>query len=201
MPDKHHLTKRGRPKTFDREKMIERSMMKYWQDGVHRSSLNEISKLSQVSKPAVYREFGGEDGLIASVVEHYYHEYLLPIIESLKEERPFEEGLNILLDRFIHPTAPMKGCMVVKMSPHVEGLGPQTQAQLYSIREQMLASYRNWYERALRRNEVNPNINPDLAAYFISVQLATVSNLVTTNDPVDHIKDQALLAFRSLLNT
>lgn len=201
MAYKRDQKKRGRPKTFDRESMIESSMMKYWQDGVLQSSLNEISKLSQVSKPTVYREFGGEDGLIASVVEYYYNKHLIPKLELLNDDRSFEEVLNALIDDTIKPNSTLKGCMIVKMSPYFKTLGKQTQHQLYSVREKMLAGYKSWYERGLLRNEVNPNIDSNTAAYFISVQLTNILNLVTTDDPVHQIKEQALLAFRSLLET
>lgn len=63
--------RRGRPKTFDRDPMIDVAMECYWREGTDGVSLNELYRRADVSKPGVYREFGGEDGLMAAVLEHY----------------------------------------------------------------------------------------------------------------------------------
>ena len=44
-------------------------MDSYWRDGVENVSLNELCRRAEVSKPGVYREFGGEEGLLDAVLE------------------------------------------------------------------------------------------------------------------------------------
>ncbi len=58
----------GRPKTFDRDRVIGIAMECYWREGVDGVLLNELCRRAAVSKPGVYREFGGEDGLMDAVV-------------------------------------------------------------------------------------------------------------------------------------
>ena len=44
-------------------------MRHYWRDGVH--AFNEVCRRVSVSKPSIYREFGGEDGLVEAVLIYY----------------------------------------------------------------------------------------------------------------------------------
>ena len=63
--------KRGRPPTFDREETINLAMDCYWNEGPNGISINELCRRTKTSKPTIYREFGGEDGLLSTVVENY----------------------------------------------------------------------------------------------------------------------------------
>ena len=60
--------KRGRPRKVWNAKIIENAMSIYWRDGLAEQSLNEICWKLEVVKPGIYRDFGGEDGLIAETL-------------------------------------------------------------------------------------------------------------------------------------
>ena len=62
--------KRGRPKTFNRDAILEIAMNNYWQKGLS-ASLNSISEQAGVAKPSIYREFKNEDGLTLAALNHY----------------------------------------------------------------------------------------------------------------------------------
>ena len=54
---------RGRPRTLQRDHVINVAMESYWVSGPSNVSVNDICKRANVSKPGLYREFGNEDGL------------------------------------------------------------------------------------------------------------------------------------------
>ncbi|MFT6397207.1 MAG: AcrR family transcriptional regulator, partial [Bradymonadia bacterium] len=62
---------RGRSKTFDRERTLNVAMDNYWRDGVDGVSLNETCRRAGISKPGLYREFGGEDQFTSAVLARY----------------------------------------------------------------------------------------------------------------------------------
>lgn len=63
--------KRGQPKTFDRDHVLNTVMFLYWREGVSGVTICEICERANVSKPSLYREFGNDDGLMRSVLEFY----------------------------------------------------------------------------------------------------------------------------------
>lgn len=200
MTKKEHSTKRGRPKTFDRDKTIELSMLKYWQDGLEATSLNEVCSYTAVSKPSVYREFGGEDGLMESVLDRYHEQVMSGYFSMLQEDRAFQDVLVDIVEWMTTEHDTPAGCLFVKMRSAPERLGVSTTKAVESLKEEMHREYKAWYLRGLERHEVR-RLDPDLAAYYIDVQLMTVLKLVAASEPVESIKDFASLAFDSLLES
>ena len=61
----------GRPKTLDREEIINIAFNEYWEKGMFNVSLTTIAKLAKVSRPGIYKEFEDEDGLRTEVLKKY----------------------------------------------------------------------------------------------------------------------------------
>ena len=76
--------KRGRPQKLDADKTLSVAMHAYWKDDPADVSLNAVCTLADVSKPALYRQFGGEDPFVAAVLEKYAQTVLSEIFEILQ---------------------------------------------------------------------------------------------------------------------
>ena len=189
---------RGRPKTLNRQRTIELAMESYWREGLEVCSVNEICRHAQISKPGLYREFGGEDGLMEAVLSHYREQVILPLLAMLKTERPFVEVLSELIKWMTQEHDPPSGCLFIKMRSTPKRLGLATTHRIEAIRNEMLDAYKTWYQRGLEHQEVKA-IELDLAAYFIETQLVTVLNLIVAGEPPEQVRSQALLAFEGVL--
>ena len=67
------IIKKGRPKTFNKDQANKIAMENYWKEGMGNISLNEICRRIGESKPSIYREYGGEDGLQLAALELYFN--------------------------------------------------------------------------------------------------------------------------------
>ena len=190
---------RGRPKTLDRQRTIELAMESYWREGLEACSVNEICRHTQISKPGLYREFGGEDGLMEAVLSHYQELVVVPLLAMLSAERPSAEVLRELIDWITEDHDTPSGCLFVKMRSAPTRLGSATTKRIETVRGEMRAAYKAWYQRGLERHEVKAGIDPDLAAYYIETQLVTVLNLMAAGEPPEQVRAQALLAFERVL--
>ena len=140
---------RGRPKTFDRARTLGVAIDSYWRDGIDAVSLNEICRRAGVSKPGLYREFGGEDRLMDAALTHYAESVLAPVLASLSQDRPFQETLDSLVDfatREETPDVP-SGCLFAKMRSFRWRLGPVTGEHVDALREDAVAAYAAWLQR------------------------------------------------------
>ncbi len=101
IPDGNKVTakkaNRGRPKTFDRNHIIDIAMMSYWKEGPIAVSINEICKRAGVSKPSVYREFGSEDGLKRAAVSTYCDLLIAQFERGMDLESNFVQILDSLI--------------------------------------------------------------------------------------------------------
>ena len=191
--------RRGRPKTFERDRVIDVAMECYWREGTDGVSLNELCRRADVSKPGVYREFGGEDGLMGTVLERYADTVLAPVLEQTTEDRPFPEVLEALIGFMTDPdrTGP-PGCLLAKMRVLSSRLGPVTQARVDALREDARATYARWVERATARGELTTSAPTSVVAAFIDTQFTTLLTQMALGEDPEALRAQAELAFAAL---
>jgi AcrR family transcriptional regulator len=190
---------RGRPKTFDRAHVIDVATENYARDDLHTLSLNEICRRAGVSKPGVYREFGGEDGLMDAVLQRYSETVLTPVTALIAQDRPFIEGLAALV-AFMTDTegAEPRGCLLAKMRESPSRLGPDTRATVAALRAGGLASYANWVERAKGRGEISDAVPTAVAAAFLDTQFTILLLKMAQGEDPKLLRAQARLAFAGL---
>ncbi len=191
---------RGRPKSVAREHAVEVAMVSYWREGLHALSLNELCRRSGLSKPALYREFGGEDGLMAAALEHYRQLVVLPLLTVLAAERPFAETLDLVIVGMTTDHSLPAGCLFTRMRLSTPRLGPLTTAAVQAIRRERLEAIEAWAQGGLAAGVVDRSISSDLAARYIDTQLTMVLVQLATGEPPELIREQARLALRVLLS-
>ena len=149
------VPRRGRPKTFDRDRVIDVAMDCYWREGTDAVPLNELCRRAQVSKPGIYREFGGEDGLMDAVLARYAETVLAPTWEQTTHDRPFAEVLATLVG-FMTGADGSKpaGCLLSMMRVLSSDLGPATTARVEALGAHARVTYAEWVERAKMRGEI-----------------------------------------------
>ena len=94
--------KKGRPKTFNKHNAENIAMHAYWREGMDNISLNEICRKIGESKPSVYREYGGEEGLKASALKLYLDKRVNVLSEYLFGDKPFIENLGSALNFLVN---------------------------------------------------------------------------------------------------
>lgn len=199
MADTDKRIQRGRPKTFDRQHVIDVAMFSYWSDGVEQVSLNEICRRAGVAKPGVYREFGGEDGLMEETLVCYSDSVLGQALELIGSDRPFREVFDGLVGFMTDPNrGTPQGCLLVKMHLSRSRLGPQTRARMDALRQRSLEAYANWFDRAKTRGEVRSSVPASVAAAFLDTQFTTLLMQMSLGEDPDSLRAQCRLVLSGL---
>jgi AcrR family transcriptional regulator len=191
---------RGRPKTFDRARTLDVAIDSYWRDGIDAVSLNEICRRAGVSKPGLYREFGGEDQLMDAALTHYAETVLAPVLASLSQDRPFQETLDSLVDfatREETPDVP-SGCLFAKMRSFRWRLGPVTGEHVDALREDAVAAYAAWLQRCAADGEIELPAPLETTAGYVDAQLTMMVTRVAIGDDPATVRAHARLAFALL---
>ena len=188
--------KRGRPRTFEREQILALAMENYWQEGLHALSINEVCRRTSLSKPLLYREFGGEDGLLDAVLERYRENAIAPQISLLASDRSFAETIEVMIEFIANAS---RGCLLVKMRGAPERLGPLTKARVNAIIGDLREAYEAMFVRARGRGEVRSDITPQLAGRYLDTQVTTALRQIAAGDDPDEVRAQARLALAALL--
>ena len=163
---------RGRPKTLDRDQVLQAALMEYWTKGPTDVSISDICGLTGTSKPGVYREFGSDDGLKASVLETYHRLAIRPLIDILEKDQSTMDTINALIGFMTQDRTDLnipQGCLFVMMRAQSQQLGPATCDKLHEVRRQLLDAYEAWITRSKSRGDF-ANISTDVAALFMDAQ-------------------------------
>lgn len=171
----------------------------YWREGADGVSLNEICRRAEVSKPGVYREFGGEDGLMDAALERYATTVLAPTLEQTRLDRPFREVLDTLIGFMTDPDRPVPtGCLLSSMRVSPSRLGPATRARVDALRDGARTTYAAWVQRARNRGEIAAEVPTSVAAAFIDTQFTSLLVQMAAGEDPELLRAQARLAFAGL---
>ncbi|MEZ9524065.1 TetR/AcrR family transcriptional regulator [Enterovibrio norvegicus] len=193
---------RGRPKTLNRNHILEIAMLAYWQSGTRDVSINEICRKANVSKPGLYREFGNEDGLMTAVLLAYLKAVLIPLLEILQSERPFHQVLDELIIFIAEEPSEQqvpKGCLMVKMRESSMLLGQETQSQIAKSHKEILGMYEAWIQRCKDNESFRSDMTSTFAAVYIDAQLTNALAQLARGDDramVKSILETSLSVFR-----
>lgn len=163
---------RGRPKTLDRDQVLQAALMEYWSKGPANVSINDICTLTGASKPGVYREFDNDDGLKRSVLEAYRKLAIQPLIDILESDQATSDTRDSLIGFMTQDRTTLgipNGCLFVMMRGQPQQFGPSACEKLVEIRNELLGAYEAWIDRSKARGEL-ADIETDVAALFIDAQ-------------------------------
>lgn len=170
----------------------------YWREGCHRLSLNEVCRRISVSKPSLYREFGGEDGLVESVLGHYRDVVISPVIEFLKVEQPFADAMEDLIIGMTAPRPFPPGCLFTEMRMIRHQLGAKSLSLLEKMEDERRRALTQWYERAIEKGEANDKLTPTRAGDFIDAQFTLILLHMGMERDAKSVQFEARLALSSL---
>lgn len=166
---------RGRPKTLNREHILDVATQAYWEEGIGAVSLNELCKKAKVSKPGLYREFGNEDGLRKAVMFNYDKNVLAPLYQMLAKDEPFRKTLDDIVTSVTSDSEERQmpnGCLFVCMRESYNQMGEVTKEQLDHTSGRVLAAYEDWVERSKTKGEFTADISSEFAATYIFSQMS-----------------------------
>ena len=197
MNNQININKKGRPKTIDLERIKNVAMVNYWSDGPTNVSLNEICFKAKISKPGFYREFGGEDGLMHSVLLLYKNTLIKQILNILKLEKPFDETIDLLIEYVIDKRDKehiKNGCLLAKFRQSRDKFGKETKKQIDIILRERYLVFELWIKKAKSKGEINNQLSTNFISNYIISQLDYAVSGLANGEKNNYIKDVLTLA-------
>lgn len=192
---------RGRPKTLNRDHVVDVAMQAYWKEGIEAMSLNEICRRCEISKPGLYREFGSEDGLMKTVILVYQEQVLTRVLQMLNTDTPFRETLDNLVSFVTEVNdnqEAAKGCLLVKMRESRMRVGEATREQIDFAHEQALKAYEEWVECSKQKGEFIASMSSQFASTYIDAQLSHALSQIARGEDSQMVKKILIVAFSML---
>ena len=196
------IIKKGRPKTFNKQMAEKIAMQAYWREGINNISLNEICRQIGESKPSVYREYGGEDGLKFSALKLYLDTRVNILSEYLFSEKPFIENLqsvfNYLINNHFDDENPYP-CLYNKESwfPS-KSMSMKCKNIVIEKDKEIAIKIKRHLKKAIELNEIFIDIDIDVCADYIHHQIKLIATLSNNKVSKDILNGMVHLIMRSL---
>lgn len=177
--------KKGRPKTFNKAQASEIAMKVYLKNGMNNISLNEMCRQIGVSKPSVYREFGGEEGLKVSALNLYLESSYFHILTShLFGNKGLVKNLQSAFDYLINnkEKAGSYPCMYNQESWFPSSSMTLSCKKLIKEKDkEIYDNLKNMILEAIENKEISIDSDVDIYAKYIQNQLRLIVTL-SNND-------------------
>ena len=176
------INKKGRPKTFNKAQASKIAMETYWKEGIENVSLNEMCRKIGESKPSVYREYGGEEGLQLAALELYYKDRVEPVGKILFDAESILVGIKSAFDFLIneHFKDEKMGaaCMFNREGMHPsENLSVMCKNFIEKKDKENMSFLKEGLKRALDKKYLNKGINIDTYSVYIFNQIKLIASL------------------------
>lgn len=191
--------KRGRPKKFNREETLRIAMEAYWHRDPGDVSLNRICELAGVSKPALYREFESEDGLMRAVLDRYSDEVLSEIQQILARGASLAETLGALSVFAGQDQKMATGCVFYKMRAGKHRLGPNTRARVAEITEGAVAGFAAFLTARREAGDWQGREDAAIAGRYLFEQIGLALTQRAAGEAQEHVRAGLAMAFAPLL--
>ena len=176
------VIKKGRPKTFNKDQASKIAMETYWKEGIENVSLNEMCRKIGESKPSVYREYGGEEGLQLAALELYYKHRVEPVAKILFGAEEILVGIKSAFDFLINDHFKdekiVAACMYNREGMHPsENLSVMCKNFIEKKDKENMSFLKEGLKRALDKEDLKKGINLDAYSVYIFNQIKLIASL------------------------
>src|ERR1700722_1030783 len=115
-PLKRQQPARGRPRSFDADKALDRALRVFWRKGYEGTSLSDLTNAMGINRPSLYAAFGDKQALFRKVLDCYASGPVSYVREAMNAPTARGVAERLLIgtaERVCDPRNPA-GCLLVQ---------------------------------------------------------------------------------------
>ncbi len=161
---------KGRPRSFDVDKVLERAIHVFWEKGYEGASLADLTSAMGINRPSMYAAFGNKEALFRKALDRYCEQSRADLREALagpSARKAMRELFDCMIDHYSGDEHP-RGCLM--MQSHCNDEAEPIQRELAARRHLLEDTLHERLTQARREGELPKKTDTaDLARYFATV--------------------------------
>ncbi|MFG2887739.1 TetR/AcrR family transcriptional regulator [Streptomyces sp. NPDC048297] len=167
------MTRRGRPRSFDRETALVQATRLFWEHGYEGTSIADLTRSMGISPPSLYAAFGDKRTLFTEVVDRYGGTFGAFMGKALEEESDPRAGFARMLREaatsYTDPDHPA-GCLVITAAINYSAQTADVERDLRERRVANVGEFEKRLAAAKKAGALPEDAEPrTLAVYFAAV--------------------------------
>jgi AcrR family transcriptional regulator len=193
-------TTRGRPRTFDADKALDKALAVFWRKGYEGASLPDLTKAMGINRPSMYAAFGNKEQLFRKALDRYSTGpagYACAALNEPTAREVVEKLFRGAIESQSNPRTP-RGCLMVQGAMACGDEAQPIQKELIARRCAAEKALAKRFARAVKEGDLPRQINPaDLAGFIVTVLrgMAIQSASGATADQLKRIANTAMRAW------
>ena len=188
----------ARPKTFEREEILEKAMNLFWKQGYYATSMDDLVKYVGINRASIYNSFGNKKAIFNQAFAYYKrinHQRLRDLFES---QSSIKEGFRQLFAQAIttcQQDPENKGCFVVNNVTELANKDPEMFSLLAQNKKEMEELFATYLREGQKTGEIAEVHKVEhLASFLFTVYsgLKVMEKLQPTRDNLEGMVSTAL---------
>lgn len=137
---------RGRPKTFDDQVLLEKSMETFWRHGLNGATTRVLEQELGIGQSSLYNTFGSKDRLLEQSLVRYEEQLNATVFSCLKE--PGRDAVLTFIDRVAEWVSndDRRGCLVMNLAQEAPEHAHRLKAYRVKLRRSLKPSLRTFID-------------------------------------------------------
>ena len=181
----------ARPREFDADKALDRTMRVFWEHGYHATSVQDLMNAAGVQKQSLYCAFGDKRSLFLKCLNLYSKQTLFAIQKMLNETDSVLEGIERVM-RFVAQSPKLKNCpagclmanTALELGLNDPGVAEEIRRMFRGV-EKMLASA---LKKAQAQGEISKNLDCVAIAQGLANTISGIRILEKTGASKQHVR-------------
>ncbi|MBO6551043.1 MAG: TetR/AcrR family transcriptional regulator [Rhizobiales bacterium] len=168
----------GRPRSFDREQLIEKVMHLFWDRGYRDLSFNEIATATGLTRASLYNSFKSKEALFFEALRNYSSSTPDVLFTKVKEGEPVGP---VFYQVFAHAARlrateeKKRGCFTVNCFSELAGDDSQVGKELSVLMEEKRSVIAGLINQAVRQKELPKGTDAETTANMVMAFLSGFS--------------------------
>jgi len=168
------MAERGRPRSFDRQAVLERAMRVFWEKGYAGASMSDLTSAMGINSPSLYAAFGCKEALFREAIALYMETEGASIWSGIPTAPSARSGIETMLrataEAFSRPGRP-RGCLITLEAARAGGSGESLEPELRRLRTCNIDTLRLRLDRAIEEGEIQKSADTDaIASFYTTMQ-------------------------------
>jgi AcrR family transcriptional regulator len=184
---------RGRPRSFDLDRALDRALEVFWSHGLAASSLDDLCEAMAIARPSLYAAFGDKQDLYLAATARFRDRMALAYRNAMVGTQTYRDGVLAYLRAAIgHYTSGnvSRGCLAVCTATAEAAVHPRIRGALAALIHDLDEAFAGTLRRARDRGELPATADPETLAQLLSAtqhSIAVRARAGTSVDELDRI--------------
>ena len=172
------MAKRGRPRSYDRESVLQKATELFWTQGYSATSLDDLSSAMGMSRPSLYNAFGDKEGVYRAALEQFGGLMREGTEQTLSQAPTMRAALDSFyrsaLDVYFS-TDPPPGCFLMSTAPAVALTHSKVREDFGAVIDEIDRMLAKRFRMAKRQGELSSHLKPLAAARMAHAVLQSLA--------------------------